>query len=42
MDGIVTKLIFQNIIVKDDLSISKVKVKVKISLPNLSDMDFRS
>ena len=38
MDGIVTKLIFQNIIVKDDLGISKV---MKISLPNLNDIDFR-
>ena len=39
MDGIVTKLIFQNIVVKDDLGISKV---MKISLPNLNDTDFRS
>ena len=32
-------VIFQNIIVKDDLGISKV---MKISLPNLNDINFRS
>ena len=32
-------VIFQNIIEKDDLGILKV---IKISLPNLDDMDFRS
>jgi hypothetical protein len=36
MDGIATKLVFPR---KDDLGISKV---MKISLPNLNDMNFRS
>ena len=32
-------MIFQNIVLKDDLGISKI---IKISLPNFNNMDFRS
>ena len=39
MDGIAPKWVFPKYIIwKDDLGISKV---MKISLPNLNDMDFR-
>ena len=38
MDGIGSKWFFLNIIMKDDLGISKV---MKISVQNVKDMDFR-